>query len=103
MRRFRRMANCWSCSTDLGALRKVGREELCGQCHAWVHSCKNCRFWDESGRTCEEPAAEWVHDRERANFCDFFAMPAPDVKARSASAGPPQPDGRNAFDRLFKR
>ena len=96
------MANCWSCNTDLGALRKVGREEVCGSCQSWVHSCKNCRFWDEASRTCEEPAAEWVHDRERANFCDFHTMPSPDA-ARRPSREPAPATSRDAFERLFKR
>jgi hypothetical protein len=99
------MANCWNCSSDLGALRKVGREELCPGCATWIHCCKNCRNWDDSARTCEEPAAEWVHDRERANFCDFFALPSPEgPRAASPSAAPSSPrNPRDDFERLFKR
>lgn len=97
------MAECWQCEGDLGALRKVGREELCASCAAWIHSCKNCRNWNESSRSCEEPAAEWVHDRERANFCDFFALPAPgDKGGPSERAGSPK-SARAAFDKLFKK
>ena len=79
------------------------REEICAGCQAWVHACKNCRFWDEGSRTCEEPAAEWVHDRERANFCDFFALPAPDVERPSGKKDGPGGPGRDAFERLFRK
>ncbi len=96
------MADCWQCEGDLGPLRKVGREELCAGCAAWVHACKNCRNWNDRARTCEETAAEWVHDRERANFCDFFALPAPDESHRS-EGGSSGKSARAAFDRLFKK
>ena len=96
------MASCWQCSGDLGPLRKVEREETCGSCATWVHACKNCRFWNDSGRSCEEPAADWVHDRERANFCDFFALPAPGDKATRSDGGGGK-TARSAFDKLFKK
>ena len=99
------MLSCWSCDNDIGELRKVRREELCASCQAWIHCCKNCHFWDASSRSCNEPAAEWVADRERANFCDFFALGAPD--GPSSSSGRSDDDGsaggRDAFDALFKR
>ena len=107
MRRFC-MATCWSCSTPLDvpekdAPGKVRREATCERCQAWIHCCKNCHFWNESGRNCEEPAADWVHDRERANFCDFFAIATPEAK-RASSDKPGQPvSGRDAFDRLFRK
>jgi len=96
------MASCWQCSADLGPLRKVEREETCGSCATWVHACKNCRFWNDSGRSCEEPAADWVHDRERANFCDFFAMRSPDEDVKKRGEEPGR-GGRSAFEKLFKK
>lgn len=99
------MAACWNCDTDIGEARVVRREETCERCASWVHCCKNCRFWNGVARTCDEPAAEWVHDRERANFCDYFALPARD-EGRGASeggAGEPSQDAREAFERLFRK
>lgn len=95
------MPNCWSCGSDLGAVRKVLREELCPGCQTWVHCCKNCHFWDDGGRTCDEPAAEWVHDRERGNFCDFFALRPEAARGKGESGG--ISSGRAAFDKLFKK
>jgi hypothetical protein len=49
---------------------------------------------------CREPAAERVADKERANFCEFFAF--------GTSASPPhggkEGDGaRAALEALFRR
>lgn len=99
------MASCWSCASPLEIPEKVRREATCERCEAWIHCCKNCHFWNESGRSCEEPAADWVHDRERANFCDFFALDAPasgGAASKSEGRGKP-PSGRDAFDRLFRK
>ena len=45
------------------------------------------------------------HDRERANFCDFFALRAEDALSggMSARSDDEPPGGRDAFDALFKR
>ena len=98
------MPSCWSCDAPLDAPEKIRREATCERCQAWVHACKNCHFWNDSGRSCEEPAADWVHDRERANFCDFFTLAAPDAKRSPGPDGRGKPaSGRDAFDRLFRK
>ena len=99
------MPHCWSCESDLGAVREIKREELCPGCQAWVHCCKNCRFWDDGARACDEPAAEWVHDRERANFCDFFAIAVEESSSSSGARGDDDrpAGGRDAFESLFKK
>jgi hypothetical protein len=48
---------------------------------------------------CREPQAEWVTDRERANFCDFFIP----NNLNASAAGKPSADPRSAFDALFKK
>jgi hypothetical protein len=49
---------------------------------------------------CREPQAEWVSEREKANFCDLFA---PNKQAGGTAPGKPATDSRNAFDSLFKK
>jgi hypothetical protein len=49
---------------------------------------------------CREPQAEWVTDREKANFCDFFA---PNQARPGQGAKPSGGDARKAFDSLFKK
>ena len=83
---------CWSCGAELGAA-DYQREGECSKCRKQTHVCRNCRFY-ERGRPndCQEPVAEPVLDKERANFCDYFEpsatayRPAPDPAALRAAA-----------------
>ncbi len=65
---------CWHCDKALEALiLPMSRREVCATCGADQHVCKMCVFFNDSGRgDCKEERAEWVSDRERANFCDYF-------------------------------
>lgn len=49
---------------------------------------------------CREPAAERVTDKERANFCEFFAFGSEDAPQFGGKGG----DGaRDALEALFRR
>ena len=63
---------CWACGQKLSAAM-YQREGECLQCRKQTHVCRNCRFY-EPGRPndCQEPIAEPVRDKDRANFCDYF-------------------------------
>ena len=63
---------CWSCGTHLCA-SDYQREGECPKCRKQTHVCRNCRFY-QPGRPndCQEPVAEPVRDKDRANFCDYF-------------------------------
>jgi len=65
---------CWHCDKALEAvILPMSRREVCGACGADQHVCKMCVFFNGSGRgDCKEERAEWLSDRERANFCDYF-------------------------------
>ena len=91
---------CHSCAKEVKLEATVSRTEECPHCGADVHCCLNCVNYDTSAHNrCREPQAEWVSDREKANFCDFF-MPN-----KLASKGKPSEatDARNTFDSLFKK
>ena len=47
---------------------------------------------------CRETVADAVHDKERANFCDYF-QPRP--QAFTAQDPQPAQDARNVLDALF--
>lgn len=50
------------------------REE-CSFCHADVHVCKNCEFYDlKAYNECRESSADRVVEKERANYCDYFTI-----------------------------
>lgn len=73
--------------------------DYCPRCDRPLHSCRNCEFYDPSfNNQCREPMAERVVEKERANFCDYFAP-------RPTGARPPAPtvDARETLDALFKK
>ena len=83
---------CWSCGAGLEAV-DYQREGECPSCRKQTHVCRNCRFY-EPGRPadCQEPIAEPVRDKDRANFCDYFEpsssayQPGADADALKAAA-----------------
>ena len=83
---------CWACGQQLDA-SMYQREGECPQCRKQTHVCRNCHFY-EPGRPndCQEPIAEPVRDKDRANFCDYFEpsadsyQPSEDVDKLKAAA-----------------
>ena len=68
-------AFCFSCKKALNPSLPVGRREECPHCHADVHVCRNCQFYDRSSyNECKEPSADVVKEKDRSNFCDFFVL-----------------------------
>ncbi len=64
---------CFSCGTKNSYMDRVGRRDECLQCHADLHCCKNCRFYDSTAyNECRETSADVVREKEESNFCDFF-------------------------------
>ena len=89
---------CFHCGEEVEVGRKVFRKETCPSCHAWVHSCRNCRFHDPNvNNQCREPAAEWVSEKNGANFCEYFEPGGGRGQRRDAGSA------RDAFDDLFKK
>jgi hypothetical protein len=80
---------CWKCGAELkGVILPLSRREVCAACNAEQHVCKLCRHYDPRvAGMCREERAETVSDKERANFCDYFAPMAGACKpARAAGA-----------------
>jgi len=64
---------CFHCQRDLTLNGKVSRSDQCPYCGSDLHCCLNCEFYDPCAHNrCREPQAEYVSDREKANFCDYF-------------------------------
>jgi hypothetical protein len=63
---------CWSCGEKVEA-EAIARADECSHCHADLKVCKNCRHYDRSASSeCRETSADFVRDKERANFCGYF-------------------------------
>jgi predicted RNA-binding Zn-ribbon protein involved in translation (DUF1610 family) len=87
---------CWSCGARLTAA-EYQREGECPACRKQTHVCRNCRFYDlGKPNACQEPIAEPVGDKQRANFCDYF-----EPSADTHHVGPDQDKLRSAADDLF--
>lgn len=79
---------CWKCGAELVDVpMPLGRREECAACHADLHVCRMCEFYDTSvAKSCREPVADEVSDKERANFCGYF-KPRPNAhRARDSAA-----------------
>ncbi len=92
------MLVCYQCGEEIELEGKVVRKDTCPSCHAWLHSCRHCRFHDPAvNNQCREPAAEWVSTKESNNFCEYFEPGGDRGPVRSRQLG------REAFDQLFKK
>jgi hypothetical protein len=93
---------CHSCHAEIKLEGRISRTEECPKCGADIHCCLNCVNYDTTAHNrCRESQAEWVSDRERANFCDYFEPNALAAKGPSKSAA--INDARSAFENLFKK
>ena len=65
---------CYRCGASLAALSlPLSRRDLCPGCSTELHVCRMCRHYDVSvPAQCREEDAEDVHNKENANFCDWF-------------------------------
>ena len=66
---------CWKCGAGLqGLILPMSRREECAAWGADQHVCRLCQhFAPQRAGQCTEDRAEDVVDKERANFCDYFA------------------------------
>jgi len=65
---------CWHCGVTLaGVLLPLSRFEECSSCNSDLHTCRACKFYSATlTSTCNEDRADFVLEKEKANFCDFF-------------------------------
>lgn len=85
---------CWKCGASLSEMRfPYSRYEECSACKADQHVCRLCKEYDTGvANGCREDRADFVLDKEKANFCDYFKprpgayQPRDDRQAREARA-----------------
>ena len=84
---------CWKCHKETN-IEKTVRGDECPLCHADLHVCKACDFYESGAHnSCRESSAEFVSDKERANFCDYFC-----VNKKIAAGGPNSLDSKSKAD-----
>ncbi len=90
--------HCTFCKNEIEVIDKVGRQDVCTHCQHDLHCCKQCRFYDQTAyNDCNEPQAERVIDKEKANFCEYFVF-GPDAKVSSEKE-----DTMSKLEDLFKK
>jgi hypothetical protein len=88
------MLTCSKCGTAVD--EPIGFRSTCSSCHAFLHSCVNCRLYSPSSHNhCLSSTTEYVRDAEAGNFCEEFDPAAP---RKALDAKPP---AKNRFDQLF--
>lgn len=94
------MVSCFKCRSEFNDLPSpIGRRDTCDKCSADIHVCKNCGHYDvRSYNECREPMAERVVDKEKSNFCDYFALGDGATSAADQTAS-----AMKALDDLFKK
>lgn len=93
------MPRCIFCQQEVVFEVKIGRLEECPHCHRDIHACVQCRHYDRAAHNrCREPQAEWVPDKECANFCGYFEFGRDDAGERAA-----QHKALNDLDALFRK
>lgn len=91
---------CYSCQTEIPLAAKPGRRDTCAACGAYLHCCRNCRFYDVNAHhQCREPQADFVPDKEMGNFCDYFEAQA----VAPASGADRAAEARKKLEALFKK
>ncbi len=109
--------SCYGCGATVRIDGPVGRRTTCPQCDADLHSCMNCRFYDESAaHECREPHADHLVDKVASNPCDLFQLgdgasrrrqgskAARDRLAALFGEGPSSaPDPKDELEALFRK
>lgn len=94
------MKTCFFCKRELRIHGKVMFRDVCPSCSGDLHICKNCRFYDENYyNKCRETRAEWVSDREKSNYCEYFEFKESGEKDESSKA---KEEAIKKWNKLFK-
>ncbi|MDO8527137.1 MAG: hypothetical protein Q7T03_05545 [Deltaproteobacteria bacterium] len=92
------MSLCAFCQKEVSLSGTVGRRDVCPHCDADLHCCFQCHFYNpDVHHECTEPQADYVSEKEKANFCDYFRFdPHAKVKVADKEAQ------KAKLDALFK-
>ena len=90
---------CWHCGTGIDTRERVEFRATCPSCDRALHVCLNCKHYDPTYyNQCRETAAERVVDKQRANYCEYFAAGRHTAQTKDASS-----DARSQLEALFKK
>lgn len=71
------MGVCVVCGTVVDDAFPISRLAHCTKCTADLHACRQCFWYDvHAAKQCREPMVEWIVDKEKTNFCDYYKLNA---------------------------
>jgi hypothetical protein len=91
---------CFRCGVSLASLSlPLTRQDQCPSCSVYLHVCMMCGYFAKNvAKQCREDDAEEVHEKERANFCEWFTPGADAFDGERAAA---DEKSRDALASLF--
>jgi len=93
--------HCYRCGWEWAIPGQPGRNDLCQQCSADLRCCLNCVSYDpKAAEQCRDRRADLVHDKQLANFCEYFDM-ARRVFVPRSEANPREEAARNSLKKLL--
>ncbi|MBA4418321.1 MAG: hypothetical protein C0392_10490 [Syntrophus sp. (in: bacteria)] len=88
------MKKCPKCQAPIDT-DKISFKDECFSCKTDLHVCIYCTFFDEGkSNQCREPQADYVKERDRANYCEYFIF---------KEAGSAKPSGKEEAEKLFSQ
>lgn len=95
------MVHCHHCGKTSESGDRIGRNETCPYCGYDLHVCYNCLHYDPKAyNECQENQADRVLEKDKANFCDYFA---PSDHPMRAGENKKQDEAKAKLDALFKK
>jgi hypothetical protein len=95
------VSRCAQCGTLLTLIAEPLAQ--CPKCGFELHSCKQCTYFDPSGRfECTQPVPERITKKDARNECSFYCVSVRVEKQTSTGISSQPSDARKAFDNLFK-
>ncbi len=93
--------NCFFCGREIDTRDRIGFRASCPGCERPLHACRNCEFYDPAYHNeCRETQADRVVDKDRFNFCEYFAP----ASRRAAAAGiSTKAAAASKLEELFKK
>ena len=97
------MRICHACGAEIQSSEKILRTDECRQCGRDLRCCRNCRHYQPSAHNqCLEPVAEWVAEKEKANFCDYFSFADKTTGSPPRSGDSSEKTAREKWEKLFR-
>ncbi|TET31749.1 MAG: hypothetical protein E3J72_21620 [Planctomycetota bacterium] len=95
------MKRCFKCGREWKNKHDPGFNELCEDCHSYLHCCLNCVLYNPKlSNRCKSDTTEHVSNPADKNFCEEFKFLA--VSPQSEDERGRGRDPQERWDALFE-